>query len=215
MQNSQRAATEQNQNNLKPINLRKEKVEKGKNEKNQNNKILKKRDPEEKKKELELKSKILNKPIELLEFDALTHFKENIAHTYKNFLGAITEKSYYCLDCKHSDCPFYNNDPNQKEHRLIKKVKLYTYDNKFFNEVEKTINESLTYNQVKDSIKLCMSNSIDNLKNELDKLKERKFKEIDKYFEETDKYLLDLKNKYLNARQSLENYYKDNSHPKY
>ena len=210
MQNSQRAATEQNQNNLKPINLRKEKVEKGKNEKSQNNEILKKRDPEEKKKELELKSKILNKPIELLEFDALTHFKENIAHTYKNFLGAITEKSYYCLDCKHSDCPFYNNDPNQKEHRLIKKVKLYTYDNKFFNEVEKTINESLTYNQVKDSIKLCMSNSIDNLKNELDKLKERKFKEIDKYFEETDKYLLDLKNKYLNARQSLENYYKDN-----
>ena len=55
MQNSQRAATEQNQNNLKPINLRKEKVEKGKNEKNQNNEILKKRDPEEKKKELELK----------------------------------------------------------------------------------------------------------------------------------------------------------------
>jgi len=98
------------------------------------------------KKELELKSKILNKPIELLEFDALTHFKENIAHTYKNFLGAITEKSYYCLDCKHSDCPFYNNDPNQKEHRLIKKVKLYTYDNKFFNEVEKTINE---YNNIK------------------------------------------------------------------
>ena len=110
MQNSQRAATEQNQNNLKPINLRKEKVEKGKNEKNQNNEILKK-NPEERKKELELKSKILNKPIELLEFDALTHFKENIAHTYKNFLGAITEKSYYCLDCKHSDCPFYKWDP--------------------------------------------------------------------------------------------------------
>ena len=44
----------------------------------------------------------------------------------------------------------------------------------------------------------------------MDNLKERKFQEIENYFKETDKYLLDLKNKYLNVSQYIEDYNKVN-----
>lgn len=69
-------------------------------------------------------------------------------------------------------------DKNQKDHMIIKRCKCYFYDNNFFNDIEKTINESLTFNQAKDGIKLCIENSINNLKNELDNLKEENFKKL-------------------------------------
>ena len=53
------------------------------------------------------KSELLNKPKELLEFDVLSHFNENISRPDKNDLNNISQNSYYCINCKHSDCPFY------------------------------------------------------------------------------------------------------------
>ena len=210
MQKSQQTSKEANQSNNKGMNQIKEELIKGKNEPVQNEDNSKKISEEQKQKEIELKSKILNKPKELIEFDALSHFKENIANTDKNYLGPITENSYYCITCKHSECPKQLKDPNQKEHLLIKRKKCLYYDTQFFNDVDKTIKEALTYSQLKDNIKLCVTNSINSLKDELDKLKEKKFQEIETFFEETDKYLLELKNKYLNVRQSIEDYYKIN-----
>ena len=200
---------QQNQNNIKSLDSKRELIEKVKNESDQIKETPKKSDVE-KQKELELKSKTLNKPKELIEFDALSHFKENIAHTDKNFLGSITENSYYCIACQHSECPLYKKNMNQKDHLLIKKIKYLFYNNNFFDEIDTTIKEALTYNKLKDSIKSCVTSSINSLKDELDKLKEKKFQEIDVFFEETDKYLSDLKNKYINVRQSIEDYYKVN-----
>ena len=200
---------QQNQNNIKSLDSKRELIEKVKNESDQIKETPKKSDLE-KQKELELKSKTLNKPKELIEFDALSHFKENIAHTDKNFLGSITENSYYCIACQHSECPLYKKNMNQKDHLLMKKIKYLFYNNNFFDEIDTTIKEALTYNKLKDSIKSCVTSSINSLKDELDKLKEKKFQEIDVFFEETDKYLSDLKNKYINVRQSIEDYYKVN-----
>ena len=200
---------QQNQNNIKSLDSKRELIEKVKNESDQIKETPKKSDLE-KQKELELKSKTLNKPKELIEFDALSHFKENIAHTDKNFLGSITENSYYCIACQHSECPLYKKNMNQKDHLLIKKIKYLFYNNNFFDEIDTTIKEALTYNKLKDSIKSCVTSSINSLKDELDKLKEKKFQEIDVFFEETDKYLSELKNKYINVRQSIEDYYKVN-----
>ena len=200
---------QQNQNNIKSLDSKRELIEKVKNESDQIKETPKKSDVE-KQKELELKSKTLNKPKELIEFDALSHFKENIAHTDKNFLGSITENSYYCIACQHSECPLYKKNMNQKDHLLIKKIKYLFYNNNFFDEIDTTIKEALTYNKLKDSIKSCVTSSINSLKDELDKLKEKKFQEIDVFFEETDKYLSELKNKYINVRQSIEDYYKVN-----
>ena len=210
MQKSQLTSKEVNQNNNKEINQAQKELIKGKNDPIQNDDISKKKTAEEKQKEIELKSKILNKPKELIEFDALSHFKENIANTDRNYLGPITENSYYCITCKHSECPKQLKDPNQKEHLLVKRKKCLFYDTQFFDNVDKTIKEALTYNQLKDNIKLCVTNSINSLKDELDKLKEKKIQEIETFFEETDKYLLELKNRYLNVRQSIEDYYKIN-----
>ena len=211
MKKEQHPPKEQNKNNLKRIKLDEEhQTEKEKNELELKIEKPQKKTPEEIQKELELKSKTLNKPKELLDFDAVAHFKENIANTDKNCLGPITEKSYYCIHCKHSECPLYNENKNQKEHLLIKRAKCLFYDENFFNSVEKNINESLTYHQMKDSLKECVNNSINTLKDELEKIREKKIQEIDLFFEETNKYLLDLKNKCLNARQSIEDYYKVN-----
>ena len=161
-------------------------------------------------KKLEEKSKLLNKPKELLGFDAAAHFKENINHTDKNSLEPITEKSYYCIECKHSECPLFKENMNQKEHLLIKRAKCLFYDKDFFISVENSINEALNYNKLKNNIKESLTNSIEALKNELEKIKEKKFSEIDSFFEETDKYLLDLKNKYYDVKNSVEDYYKVN-----
>ena len=203
----QQPPIEQNQNNIKRVEVD---IEKDKNELEQKSEKPQEKEVETKQEELEAKSKKFKKPKELLEFDAVSHFKENIANTDKNCLGPITEKSYYCISCKHSECPLYKENKNQKEHLLIRRAKCFLYDKKFFDNVEKKINESFTYNKMKDSMKECVNNSINSLKEELDKIKEKKMQEIDKYFEETDKYLLDLKNKCLNAKQSVEDYYKVN-----
>ena len=161
-------------------------------------------------KDIEEKSKLLNKPKELLGFDVVSHFKENMSETEENSLGPITEKSYYCINCKHSQCPIFKEDMNQKEHLLIKRAKCLFYDKNFFDSLENTINEAFNYNQLKNGIKECFANSIDTLKNELDKIKEKKFSEIDSYFEENDKYLIDLKTKYYDVKKSIEDYYKTN-----
>ena len=211
MKNAQQSPKNQNQNNnLHPISKKEEQLDKQKNKQEQKSDNTKKKDPELKEKELELKSKLLKKPKELLAFDANAHFKENISHTEKNCLEPITEKSYYCINCMHSECPLFKENENQKEHLLIKRAKCLFYDKNFFNSVENSINEALNFNQFKKSIKENMANSINSLKDELDKLKERKFQEIDTFFNETEKYLLDLKNKFLNAKQSIEDYYKVN-----
>ena len=202
--------TKKQNNNLHPISQKEEQLDKENNKQEQKSDNTKKKDRELKEKELELKSKLLKKPKELLDFDANAHFKENISHTDKNCLEPITEKSYYCINCKHSECPLFKENANQKEHLLIKRAKCIFYDKDFFIPVENSINEALNFNQFKKDIKENLSNSINGLKDELDKLKERKFQEIDTFFNETEKYLLELKNKYLNVKQSIEDYYKVN-----
>ena len=211
MKQAQETTKTENQNNLKPLKSNEIQIEK-KESNNQEEKSdnIQKKDSEQKENELELKSKLLNKPKELLGFDAVSHFRENINHTDKNSFLPITEKSYYCLECKHSECPLFKQDMNQKEHMLIKRAKCLSHDPNFFDSVENSIKEALTYNQFKNGIKQRLTNAINCLKNELDKVKEQKLKEIDNYFDETDKYLLDLKNKCSNVKQSIEDYYKVN-----
>ena len=210
MQKGQEPPKEKNENNIKQIKPNEVEIEKENNNKDSKNDNTKKNEVDPKEKELEIKSKLLNKPKELLGFDAVSHFKENINHTDKNSFLPITEKSYYCLECKHSECPLYNENNNQKEHMLINRAKCFSFDKSIFDSVDNSINEALGYNQFKNGIKQRLENSINCIKNELDKIKEKKFQEIDAFFEETDKYLLDLKNKYLNVKQTLEDYYKVN-----
>ena len=56
------------------------------------------------------KSELLTKPHELIDFDAMDHFKENISFPDKNDLGPISPNSYYCINCKHSECGFYDKN---------------------------------------------------------------------------------------------------------
>ena len=210
MKNNQEQKKVQNQNNINQETKKEDKKDNEKIEQETKVENLKKAEVDSKEKELEEKSKLLNKPKELLGFDAVAHFKENINHTDKNSLEPITEKSYYCIECKHSECSLFKEDMNQKEHLLIKRAKCLFYDKNFFNLVENSINEALNYNQIKNNIKEFLTNSIETLKNELEKIKENKFSEIDAFFEETDKYLLDLKNKYYDVKKSIEDYYKVN-----
>ena len=211
MKKEEQLSNEQSQNNPQQIRQGEDQLDKENKEKEETQKIENSKEKEENiENKLEIKSKILNKPKELLEFDGAAHFKENISRTDKNSIWPITDKSYYCIHCQHSLCPKYTKNKEQTEHIIIKKSKCLFYDTNFFAPLENNINEALTYHQQKADIKECLTNTINTLKDELDKLKEKKFQEIDDFFEETNKYLSDVKNQYLKVRQSIEEYYKVN-----
>ena len=152
------------------------------------------------------KSELLNKPKELINFDVLSHFKENISRPDKNDLNRITKNSYYCINCMHSDCPFHN----EEKHITKKRIDYLVYDTHFFDEIDSNINEALKFSEFKIDVKNNINNYIDKMKEELDKLRDIKFNEIDIFFEENEKKLIKLKKEYLEMRKNIEEYYETN-----
>ena len=173
---------------------------------NNNLKQISIKENEIKDKKILTKSELLNKPKELLEFDVLSHFNENISRPDKNDLNNISQNSYYCINCKHSDCPFYE----EKKHLIINRVKCLLYDSNFFDEIDSYINEALNFSYLKNEIKDNINNYVDKMKETLDKLRENKFNEIDVFFEENQKNFYKLKNEYINIRKNIEEYYEIN-----
>ena len=152
------------------------------------------------------KSELLNKPKELLEFEVLSHFNENLSRPDKNDLNNISQKSYYCINCKHSDCPFYD----ENKHLTVKRIKSVIYDPHFFDEIDSNINEALNSSELKNEIKDNINIYVDKMKEALDKLRESKFNELDMFFEENEKNFIKLKKEYLNIRKNIEQYYETN-----
>ena len=149
------------------------------------------------------------KPEELRNFDAVSHFKENIIHFYKNCSDPIKDYSYYCFTCKHSvcnDCGVYDH----KEHLLIQRDNCLNYDNSFFNDISNTIEEGLNLDGKKTQIKLDISQSIKQLKEQLDIIEKEKLKEIDDIFKEVKANYISLKENYLKTKECIEDYYKKN-----
>ena len=173
---------------------------------NNNLKQISIKENEIKDKKILTKSELLNKPKELLEFDVLSHFNENISRPDKNDLNNISQNSYYCINCKHSDCPFYD----EKKHLIINRVKCLLYDSNFFDEIDSYINEALNFSYLKNEIKDNINDYVDKMKETLDKLRENKFNEIDVFFEENQKNFYKLKNEYINIRKNIEEYYEIN-----
>ena len=154
----------------------------------------------------ESKSELLNKPKELLEFEVLSHFNENLSRPDKNDLNNISQKSYYCINCKHSECPFYD----ENKHLTVKRIKSVIYDPHFFDEIDLNINEALNSSELKNEIKDNINIYVDKMKEALDKLRESKFNELDMFFEENEKNFIKLKKEYLNIRKNIEQYYETN-----
>ena len=151
----------------------------------------------------------INKPNELKNFDAMTHFKQNIIHFYKNCSEPIKDYSYYCFTCKHSVC----NECGlleHKEHLLIQRDNCLNYDNSFFNEISKVIEKGINIDSKKSQIKKDISKSITQLKEQLDLIEKEKLKEIDKIFKEIKANYVSLKDNYLKTKECIENYYKTN-----
>ena len=151
----------------------------------------------------------INKPLELREFDASIHFKENIINYIKNCSDDVIESSYYCFTCKHSICEKCGVFEH-KDHLLIQRDNCINYDKTFFNEISKVIDDSFLIENNKDIIKNKILKMIDSLKEELDKFKNKKLKETDNVFEEIKKNLNELKNNYYEAKLAIEDYYNKN-----
>ena len=150
-----------------------------------------------------------SKPDELKNFDAVSHFKENIIHFYKNCSEPIKDYSYYCFTCKHSvcnECGLYEH----KEHLLIQRDNCLNYDNSFFNDISKVIEDGLNLDSKKSQIKKDISKSISQLKEQLDIIEKDKLKEIDSIFKEIKANYESLKENYLKTKECIENYYKKN-----
>ena len=208
MQKDLKSSQETNNiNNINNPDLTKENQSEAKAEiLNNNLKQISIKENEIKDKKILTKSELLNKPKELLEFDVLSHFNENISRPDKNDLNNISQNSYYCINCKHSDCPFYD----EKKHLIINRVKCLLYDSNFFDEIDSYINEALNFSYLKNEIKDNINNYVDKMKETLDKLRENKFNEIDVFFEENQKNFYKLKNEYINIRKNIEEYYEIN-----
>ena len=149
------------------------------------------------------------KPEELKNFDAVSHFKENIIHFDKNCSDPIKDYSYYCFTCKHSvcnECGVYDH----KEHLLIQRDNCLNYDNSFFNDISNTIEEGLNLDSKKSQIKKDISQSIKQLKEQLDIIEKEKLIEIDDIFKEVKNNYISLKENYLKTKECIENYYKKN-----
>ena len=89
---------------------------------------------------------------ELKYFDAVSHFKENIIHFNKNCSEPIKDYSYYCFTCKHSvcnECGAFDH----KEHLLIQRKSCLNYDNSFFNDISKVIEDGIGLDRKKAQIK--------------------------------------------------------------
>ena len=146
---------------------------------------------------------------ELKNFDAVSHFKENIIHFYKNCSEPIKDYSFYCFTCKHSvcnECGLYEH----KEHLLIQRDNCLNYDNSFFNDISRVKEEGLNLESKKSQIKKDISKSISQLKEQLDIIEKEKLKEIDSIFKELKANYESLKENYLKTKECMENYYKKN-----
>ena len=146
---------------------------------------------------------------ELKYFDAVSHFKENIIHFNKNCSEPIKDYSYYCFTCKHSvcnECGAFDH----KEHLLIQRKSCLNYDNSFFNDISKVIEDGIGLDRKKAQIKKDIKNSISLLKNELDNIEKNKLKEIDTFFDELKQNYINLQKNFLNTKTCIENYYKIN-----
>ena len=153
--------------------IRKDKIKNNIKEEDKNSNI-KNKENEIKSEDIYPKDKI-NKPIELKNFDAISHFKENIIHFTKNCIEPIKDSSYYCFTCKHSvcdECGVYEH----KEHLLIQRDNCLNYDSSFFNEIAKIIEKGINMDNKKSQIKIDISKSIEKLKEELDILEKEKLK---------------------------------------
>ena len=151
----------------------------------------------------------INKPNELKNFDAVTHFKQNIIHFYRNCSEPIKDYSYYCFTCKHSVC----NECGLLEHKnhlLIQRDNCLNYDSSFFNEISKVIEKGINIDSRKSQIKKDISKSINELKEKLDLIEKEKLKEVDNIFKEVKANYVGLKDNYLKTKECIENYYKTN-----
>ena len=155
-----------------------------------------------------IKDKI-NKPDELRNFDAVTHFRQNITRFDKNCSEPIKDFSYYCFSCKHSvcnECGVYDH----KEHLLIQRDNCLNYDNTFFNEISKVIEKGIIIENEKNKIKEKISKSINTIKEQLDIIEKEKLNEIDSLFVEIRNNFIELKVNYLKTKEAIEHYYNEN-----
>ena len=183
-------------------------LEEQQNNKNENKESNQNKDNSDNKNDILINDKI-NKPNDLKNFDAISHFKENISYFDKNCNEPVKDYSYYCFSCKHSvcnECGVYDH----KEHLLIQRDNCLNYDSSFFNEISKVIEKGINVDSKKNQIKKEISKSIGELREELDILEKEKLDEIDKIFDNIKNNYIGLKENYLKTKECIENYYKVN-----
>ena len=110
-------------------------------------------------------------------------------------------KRLFCNECGAFD---------HKEHLLIQRKSCLNYDNSFFNDISKVIEDGIGLDRKKAQIKKDIKNSISQVKKELDNIEKNKLKEIDTFFDELKQNYINLKKNFLNTKTCIENYYKIN-----
>ena len=143
--------------------------------------------------------------------DIYPHLKNNILYSNKNCKHAISDESYYCLNCKIRVCPECNLKQHQ-EHELIKEKDYLFYNPNFFSEIEKVINDSYKIEENRNDYINTVENCFNSIQKKLDEIKEKKINEINELFNQTKKNISDLQNNLNNISKEVKDYYSRNSH---
>ncbi len=143
--------------------------------------------------------------------DIYPHLKNNILYSNKNCKHAISDESYYCLNCKIKVCPECNLKQHQ-EHELIKEKDYLFYNPNFFSEIEKVINDSYKIEENRNDYINTVENCFNSIQKKLDEIKEKKINEINELFNQTKKNINDLQNNLNNISKEVKDYYSRNSH---
>ena len=143
--------------------------------------------------------------------DIYPHLKNNILYSNKNCKHAISDESYYCLNCKIKVCPECNLKQHQ-EHELIKEKDYLFYNPNFFSEIEKVINDSYKIEENRNDYINTVENCFNSIQKKLDEIKEKKINEINELFNQTKKNISDLQNNLNNISKEVKDYYSRNSH---
>lgn len=146
------------------------------------------------------------KPAELLNLNIYPDLKYNILNYEKNCKDPVDSQSYYCLKCKESTCPKCTLD-NHKGHLLIQREKCLKYDNNFFDEIDKNINQEFDLGEIEDEFIREVHSTHKSLSEKLSQIKEKKIKEINNIFSWLKKNINEVRTNYEEIKKNVIQYY--------
>jgi hypothetical protein len=136
------------------------------------------------------------------------HLRQNILQPLKNCKD-ISEKVYYCLNCKCSTCEKCSLKEHI-DHKLVLKKDFLDYDPIIFEETSQKMKEAFNFDNNLDALINNMEQQALAMHAKIDEVKEKKINEIKTTFNSASKNLDELIQSVNNIEQTVKDFYEKN-----